>query len=164
MVSLSASQYGLLSIGIAIAAFLGTISSRYLINAMSVSRLIVLGASFMFLGSLLLTCVALIGWVSAAHPLMSVLLIMLPLMIIIYGGFGFVIPMTLSTALQKHQAVLGAAGAWFGLSYYILVALFTWGMGLIQNGTLFPMPIYFLILSASALWVSIRINRGNYIN
>lgn len=100
------------------------------------------------------------GWINASHQLLSVILIMLPIMIIIYGGFGFVVPMTLSSALQKHKAVLGTAGAIFGLGYYLLVTLFTWVMGLIDNGSILPMPIYFFVLSLSSVMAAYSIRKN----
>lgn len=72
---------------------------------------------------------------------------------IIFGGFGFVILMTLSIALQLYQSVLGTAGALFGLSYYVVVALLTWVMGLIHNGTFLAMSVYFLALSVISMIV-----------
>jgi Bcr/CflA subfamily drug resistance transporter len=150
------SIYGWLSIGIALAALLGSITSRRLVGKLSTQQLIRIGCACMAVGSGILTLIVSAGWIVSQHQLLSLVLLMLPLMLVIYGGFGFVIPMTLSTALQKHQASIGTAGALFGLSYYVLVAVFTWIMGLIHNGTVFPMPIYFLVLSLSALLATLK--------
>jgi Bcr/CflA subfamily drug resistance transporter len=149
---LSESQYGWLGAAIAIAALFGSLCSRRLVKTHSALALIATGCAIMVLGSGLLVSGAVSGWVSANHPMLAVAFVMLPMMMIIFGSFGFVIPMGLSTALKKHQAALGTAGALFGLAYYILIALLTAIMGLIHTGALLPMPVYFLILSlASAI-------------
>ena len=72
---------------------------------------------------------------------------MLPVMGLVFAGFRFLVPMALSTALQSYQSVLGTAGVLFGLSYYLIIAFLTWVMGVVHNGTVYPMPVYFLTLS-----------------
>ena len=147
LLHLTASQYGWLGSLVALAALVGSLAFRHLIKRFSVTQLIAAGCIIMLVSSIILVLTCVFGVTNTHDKLLAVILIMLPMMGIIFGSFGFIIPMTLSTALQKHQAVLGTAGALFGLSYYILIALLTWVMGLIHNGTIYPMPFYFLILS-----------------
>jgi DHA1 family bicyclomycin/chloramphenicol resistance-like MFS transporter len=53
----------------------------------------------------------------------------------------------LSLALVNYKHCTGTASSFFGFFYYGLVFLFTFGMGFLHNGTLLPMPLYFLSLS-----------------
>ncbi len=155
----SASGYGWLGAFIALAALLGSLSARYFIKHYLAVNLIATGCIIMLISSIILLIDILLLNINVQDTWLCVLLIILPMMGIIYGGFGFVIPMTLSTALQKYQSVLGTAGACFGLSYYIVIAFLTWIMGFIHNGTLYPMPIYFLILSGLSLMIYILLIR-----
>ncbi len=148
IIHLTSSQYGWLGSTIALAALLGSMASKRLVKYFLPSQLIAFGAIIMLISSTLLVMTSLSNLISSHDKILSVILILGPMMGLVLGGFGFVIPMTLSTALQKHQNVLGTAGALFGLSYYIIMALLTWIMGLIHNGTLLPMPIFFLVISA----------------
>ncbi len=50
----------------------------------------------------------------------------------------------LSLSLVNYRDVTGTASSLFGCGYYLIISLFTYGMALLHNGTLFPMPFYFL--------------------
>ncbi|MFN7038272.1 MAG: multidrug effflux MFS transporter [Alphaproteobacteria bacterium] len=53
----------------------------------------------------------------------------------------------LALALVDFKWCIGAASSLFGFFYYTLISLFTFGMGYLHNGTLIPMPLYFLSIS-----------------
>lgn len=59
----------------------------------------------------------------------------------------------LSTALSEYRWCSGTASSIFGFLYYLVITLCTLCMGLLHNGTIFPMPLYFLFLSLSMLAV-----------
>ena len=153
IVHLTESQYGWLGAGIALAAFLGSVASKKLTPDLSVSKLFALGCITMLISSILLLLSAYSGLITSTHPIWAVTLVMLPMMGIVFGSYGFVIPLTFGTALQNYQSVLGTAAALFGLFYYIVISILTWTMGFIHNGTVYPMPIYFVILSIISLLV-----------
>ena len=153
IVHLSAGQFGWLGCLIALAALIGSIVSKKLIDRYTPIQLIRSGGVILLLGCLLLLLAVSSGDITAQHPWLARLLIMLPMMIIIFGCCGFIIPMTLSTLLVKHHAIVGTAGAIFGLSYYVLVSLLTWLMGLLHNGTVMAMPWYFAVLSMISIVV-----------
>jgi hypothetical protein len=73
-------------------------------------------------------------------------------MVIMFGS-GLMISNILALALVDYQHCLGTASSWFGFFYYALISLFTFGMGALHNGTLLPMPLYFLALSIFMLIV-----------
>ena len=140
---LTASQYGWLGSAVALAALLGTLSTLYLVKRISPEHIIAWGCTLALLFSLILLGVSYSGLITSGHPLRSVILILTPLIGLLYANFGYIIPMTLSTALLQYKSVLGTAGALFGLGYYVVIAAITWGMGMIHNGTIIPMPVYF---------------------
>lgn len=59
----------------------------------------------------------------------------------------------LALALVDYKHAIGTASSLFGFFYYCLISLFTLGMGALHNGTLLPMPLYFLALSLMMLVV-----------
>jgi DHA1 family bicyclomycin/chloramphenicol resistance-like MFS transporter len=68
-------------------------------------------------------------------------------------GSGLIVSNVLTLALVDYKKHLGAASSLFGFFYYALISLFTFGMGALHNGTLLPMPLYFLALSLLILIV-----------
>ncbi len=59
----------------------------------------------------------------------------------------------LALALVDYKHCIGTASSLFGFFYYALISLFTLGMGLLHNGTLLPMPLYFMGLAFFMLLV-----------
>ncbi|MGM0219281.1 hypothetical protein IGI43_002402 [Enterococcus sp. AZ126] len=70
---------------------------------------------------------------------------------ILLTGTGTALPNCLSLALSDFQDVIGTAGAFFSLGYYLLVSLFTFGMSKLHNGTLLVMLLYFLAIGSLML-------------
>ena len=153
IVGLTPGEYGWLGLFIATAALLGALTSRKLGHYLQQDTMIKIGCYVMLVSSAFLFIFAYSDFIKHQHFTTSILVVMLPMMGIIFGSFGFVIPATLSSALVKYKNVLGTAGALFGFSYYIINAMITWIMGLIHNGTAKPMPLYFLILCLLVLGV-----------
>ncbi len=144
---LSESQFGWLGTLIAVAALLGSLASKQLVSFYRVNTLLAAGGAIMVISNLSLVAISLNDLIDPATPIKSTFFLMAPMMGIIFGGFGFLVPLALSTALQKYTSVLGTAGALFGFGYYVVIAMLTLIMGAIHNGTIYPMPIYFCVLS-----------------
>lgn len=70
-------------------------------------------------------------------------------------GCAFGICMTASNALAmalvNYKHAIGTASSLFGFFYYAVISLITLGMGMLHNGTLVPMPLYFCAL-AWGMW------------
>jgi predicted MFS family arabinose efflux permease len=145
ILGLTSGQYGWLGILIAAASLLGAACSFRLNHLFSSHGIILSGFLVMFINLLFLSFFAVMGWINSAHFISSVLFIIIPMSMTI-GSFGIVMPAILSSALDNYKFALGTAGALFGLSYYLLTAGLTWLMGVLHNGTVLPMPFYFLIL------------------
>lgn len=154
LVGLTASKYGWLGSLIALAALTGSLTCRHLSKNFSAKKIIVIGCIIMLFSSILMTLGCL---VSPQNKIIASLVIILPMMGIIFGGFGLIIPMTLADALQKYSAAFGSAGAIFGLAYYIVIAIITWFMGFFHNGTIYPIPYYFLALSTLSFFVAMSL-------
>lgn len=68
-------------------------------------------------------------------------------------GFGMTIPNCLSNALNEYRNMIGSASSLFGLFYYSITSLFTLFMGVLHNGSIIVMPIYFFTISLSMVFV-----------
>ncbi|NDD54601.1 Bcr/CflA family efflux MFS transporter [bacterium] len=62
-----------------------------------------------------------------------------------------IIPNVLGTALEPYKQMAGTAASLFGLYYYLWIAAFTGLMAVLHNGTVHRLPLFFLIIGASAL-------------
>ncbi len=60
----------------------------------------------------------------------------------------------LALALTEYKWCIGTASSLFGCFYYCFISLFTFCMGFLHNGTLLPMPLYFLALACFMFAVS----------
>lgn len=70
---------------------------------------------------------------------------------LVFFGVGLIIPNSLSVALKAYQSIAGSAGSIFGGIYYVLIAVNTWLMSLLHDGTALPLPIYMTALSLLTL-------------
>lgn len=161
LIGLTPSQYGWLGVFIALAALCGSLVSKWLVQSVGIDKIMLLGIVVSLVSSLALILVGFLMSVSPDNKVISAALIVLPMMGLIFAMFGFLLPATLSQALIRYKFALGQAGAIFGLGYYLLDALFTWIMGLINNGELWPMPVYFGVLCVS-IAVAFFVGRGSF--
>lgn len=152
ILGLSSGSYGLLGIVIAVGTALGGLSFRILTTRISQHRLCFCGLSFMIIANLafiaVTSCFSLKTW---GLPL-AITSIMAPMFVLAFVGTGIFIPQILANALQHYHEKIGRAGALFGLSYYILIALFTAIMAYLHNGTINILPRYLLALTAITLF------------
>jgi hypothetical protein len=63
----------------------------------------------------------------------------------------------LSLALVRYKWCIGTASSIFGLGYYCVVSLVTFGMGVMHTGSVLIMPLYFVFLSGVMLLVARRL-------
>lgn len=139
---LSPSQYGSCFIAIASCTMLGGMLSKYL-HQHHVSKTIMgYGIAIMCAISTLFSFAVIAGSCAGLSPNMMIAITLLAQMIM---AFGIVINNgnALAMALVDYKWCTGTASSLFGFSYYILTSLITLGMGMLHNGTLYPMPLYF---------------------
>ncbi|MFN7662213.1 MAG: multidrug effflux MFS transporter [Alphaproteobacteria bacterium] len=77
-------------------------------------------------------------------------------MMVLCFSCSMIIPSTMSIALEKYEYATGTASSFFGFLYYAIVSVATFLMGVIHDGTLIVMPIYFLVLSSLCLFIHFR--------
>jgi MFS transporter, DHA1 family, multidrug resistance protein len=144
---LSPSQYGLTFVAIATAGMMDGLFAKKLSSSQPPQRMMNYGLIIIFISAALFTIAALIN--HSLVPLSKNWMIATTVITQMTQMFG--ISMTTSNALAlallDYQWCLGTASSVFGFFYYGLISLFTLGMGLLHNGTLLPMPLYFFCLA-----------------
>ena len=151
---LSPSQYGTCFIAIASCTMLGGMFSKYLHQHHIAKTIMGYGIAIMCASSTLFCCAVLGG---AGTVFSSSTMIGITLLAQMIMAFGIVINNgnALAMALVDYKWCTGTASSLFGFSYYILTSLITLGMGMLHNGTLYPMPLYFCAIA----WLMFMINK-----
>jgi Bcr/CflA subfamily drug resistance transporter len=151
---LSPSHYGLSFTVIAVATMLGGIVSKRLQNKHSSKEIMGYGLLIIAFATTIFSCVATINHNLFALPSH----VMIAITIISQMGCAFGICMAtsnaLALALADYKHAIGTASSLFGFFYYCMISLFTLFMGFLHDGTLLPMPLYFLSLSCFMMIVN----------
>ncbi|OPA06339.1 multidrug effflux MFS transporter [Bacillus cereus] len=140
---MSPGLFGFLGIVVALSSILGANTSKRLLNLFKPEKIINIGCLVMTIGAIILSVITLTG----TQPTLLYAVTMLIAIFILFLGIGVTLPNCLSLALVDFQDVIGTAGSVFGLGYYLVVTLITWGMSQVHTESLVAMPIYFLVLS-----------------
>lgn len=151
-------HYGLFGLAIAIPFFIAAAINARLLKTMSPYQLNVLGCLIMVVSSGFLVLVLIQKANLSLEAVRAIFLLSIALTIM---GLGISLPNCLSVSLKNYTHAQGSAGAVFGLMYYVMIGGFLTIMGLIHNKTLWPMPIYFLLLSLGLFLGSIRLAKGH---
>lgn len=139
---LSPGMFGFLGIVVAIASIIGAQISKRLLFSYTPEKIIYIGCMIMIGGVTILSIVTLTETVATVFYMTMFLIAIFILLL----GIGIALPNCLSLALVDFQDVIGTAGALFSLGYYIIVTVTIWGMSQLHTGSLFIMPLYFLVL------------------
>jgi Bcr/CflA subfamily drug resistance transporter len=153
---ISPTQYGLFGLLIAASTLIAARYSYYNPSA----PLIFYGSLITLVGSILFS-LSIISNIFFTSYGISVSLVLL---FLIFFGIGLIIPNSLSKALKAYQHAAGTAGSFFGGFYYILIALFTWALSLMHNGSALPLPLFFTLLSILLFLGSQIISHKEYVN
>jgi Bcr/CflA subfamily drug resistance transporter len=137
------SHYGLFGLLIAASSILAARVSYCQSYRFSGQYIILCGAMIVLFGGVLFVLTVLVG---TLHIKTFGVIIAAATLFLIFFGVGLIIPNSLSHALKSYQACAGTAGSIFGGCYYFLIAGFTWIMSLLHNGTVFPLPLYIVLL------------------
>ena len=154
---LSPSHYGLSFIAIGAAAMLGGISSKRLHNHHSSKEIMGYGLWIIAFATTMFSTIALINhhlWTFSNPVLIAVTLIAQGVCIF---GTSMASSNALALALKGYHHAIGTASSVFGFFYCCLMSIFTFVMGLLHDGTLLPMPLYFLVLSILMILVNGRV-------
>ena len=153
LMGFSPSAYGLLGMALCGAGLLASFISHRMNEKFTPQQIIILGALIAFLGSLNLCAYAWGDLFTADSSLFQLSCIILAISIIFLGVL-LIISNSLSIALSNYKQALGMAGAIFGTLYYIGISFLTALMSYLHNGTAYPMPIFFTLLSLCLLFSS----------
>lgn len=137
------SLYGFLGILVASGTLVAARLSYLLNDHYTPEKIIQWGALTTFLGGIGLTILQYLGLFTLDPLGLSLSLLFL---FSIFMGIEIIIPNSLCIALKDYQDMVGTAGSLFGAIYYLQIALFTWVMSLLHNGTAWPLPLYITFL------------------
>lgn len=152
LLKLSPSHYGMTFIFLAAGTFLGGMLSRKLHNTHTSGQIMVYGLKIIFSGALFfLSMIILQEWLPLSREIL--IIVTVASQMILMMGVCIASANALALALVDYKWCVGTASGIFGFFYYIGISLFTLGMGSLHNGTLFPMPFYFLGISVMMLFV-----------
>lgn len=146
MLHLAPASYGNLFLFTAASAMCGGLTSKRLNQTYPSQRILEWGSRIMLASTGMLTTLTLIKtttpWVTDTTMIGMTILSQMTTMF----GFSMVVSNSLALALVDYKGCVGTASSLFGFFYYILISLATLGMGMLHNGTLLPMPLYFFTL------------------
>lgn len=152
LLKLSPSHYGLTFLFLAMGAFFGGGVSRKLHNTHTAAEIMNYGINTIFGGALFFSSMVLLK-ISIPMSREFFIVVTVASQMILVFGICMTSTNALALALVDYKWCVGTASSLFGFCYYIGISLFTLGMGSLHNGTLFPMPLYFLAISATMLVV-----------
>lgn len=140
---LSPSQYGLTFMLLASATFTGAKLVKHLQNSMG--SLVILKFGLRLLGGVAFIWSGIVcydAFMGLSHPILIGITVMAQMLIMLAVPMS--VSPSLSLALVQYKWCTGTASSLFGFVYYLLIMLCTLGMGSLHNGTLLPMPFYFM--------------------
>lgn len=151
--NLSPSKYGLSFILIAAATMGGGILSRKLHYYCSSKAIMTYGILVIALATTIFSLTALIN--DYLYELSNHVMIGVTILSQMISAFGICMATSnaLALSLVDYKHAIGTASSLFGFFYYCIISVFTLLMGLLHDGTLLPMPLYFLALSCFMILV-----------
>lgn len=150
---LSPKEYGFSFMLIAASTMMGGILSKKLQTHYSSQRIMDFGLNIIAIATAIFSSIAIIHyniWQLANYQMIAVTIFN---QMIIAFGICMTASNALALSLVDYKHAIGTASSLFGFLYYCLISLITLGMGLLHNGTLLVMPLYFLAISLIMLSV-----------
>lgn len=151
---LSPSHYGLSFTLIALSSMLGGMFSKKLHNKYSSQEIMSYGLLIITCATTIFSLIAIINYNVVNIPAYLMIGITIFSQMICSFGICMATSNALALALVNYKHAIGTASSLFGFFYYCVISLFTFFMGFLHNGTLLPMPLYFLCLSCFMLIVN----------
>ena len=147
LLGLSQKEYGLSFVAIAACTMVGGMLSKRLHHGHGAEVIMGYGLMIILASTAVFSSFAL--WHSYITELPNSVMIGITIMaqIAIMCGYCMTTSNALALALVDYKWCIGTASSLFGFCYYCLISLFTLWMGYLHNGTLLPMPLYFLSIT-----------------
>ena len=156
--NISPQWYGASFVLFASASLSGGVFSKKLLQHKSAKEVLNVGLKLVMIGAGLFVASVGLALTLGFSQHFTAALSWLSMMVI---GMGICICTSnaLAMALEDYRFAIGTASSFFGFGYYALIALFTYLMGILHNGTLVPMPMYFLCLGGLMMLIHARYQR-----
>jgi DHA1 family bicyclomycin/chloramphenicol resistance-like MFS transporter len=151
ILGLTPSQYGLSFLAIACASMLGGMLSKRLHDHHTSKTIMKYGLIVTTSASLMFSVLTILYISNPQLPAKFMICVTLLSQMSISFGNAMTISNVFALALEDYKWCVGTASSVFGFLYFALISLVTLGMGKLHNGTLLPMPLYFLSLSIFTL-------------
>ncbi len=160
LLGLRPSEYGFTFIAVAISAMFGGLCSAKLQGNHKSKSILGYGLLLILISGLLFSLIILYSMkIEQISNFVLIIVVVAGQMIITFGR-GLVNANALALALVDYKWCVGTASSLFGCFYYFIISLFTFGMGVLHNGTLLPMPLYFLAIGLFMMLVRKVMIRG----
>ena len=159
LLDVSPSIFGMTFLLMATATVIGSIVSAKMQNRIEGLKIIKYGIR-LILGSNILFSIAVLAKNLLGLSNMKLFAVTVVMMMGNMVGVCIVTSNSLAMSLQKYRYAIGTASSLFGFFYYICISLWSFGMGMLHNATLLPMPLYFLGLSALMLLIFKTLNEN----
>lgn len=137
----SQSYYGFMGCVVASATILGAWFSNRSLEKKTPNLIIQTGIKLSLIGSLLLCVIS-----SLVVSLNVQVLIYIIGIFILLTGIGMALPNCLSLALAKFTEIVGTAGAFLSLGYYIIVSICTFLISFFHTGSILIFPLFCIVL------------------
>ena len=139
----SAAEYGLYFMMASIGYMAGNFTAARVTRRVGLDRMIVLGSSLAFAGTvLILGLLSLLSW--------SPLLLFVPMLLVSFAS-GLATPNAIAGAISIDPTLAGTASGVTGFSQMLCAALVSQAVGMLQNGTPYPMVGFMAGCAALAL-------------
>ncbi|MES2607448.1 MAG: Bcr/CflA family efflux MFS transporter [Pseudomonadota bacterium] len=136
-------SYGYLGLLFAGSAILGGIIGHRLLKHFTAEAMNLIAAALLLISGFIAYTLMLFSYDIVAQTFILICLVMM-----LFVTFNIGVPSTLATALQRYQEYSGTAASIFGCMYYIIVAIFTYGISWFHNGSPVVYPLYFTGIAA----------------
>lgn len=153
VLGLTPSEFGATFLPISFAAMFGGLTSRKLLSYRSPEQVMNYGILSICTGSGLFSIVALLYVFGVPLSKQTLVVLIVGMQMMNMFGKAVVASNSLALALTEYRWCIGTASSLFGGSYYVVTSLFTFGMGMLHNHTILPMPLYFFAIGLSMLFV-----------
>lgn len=150
---ISPSKYGFSFMLIAAATMMGGALSKKLHDHHSSKTIMTYGLIIITASTSMFSLMTLINQGMFHLPNSSMIAVTIVSQMCVAFGICMATSNALALALVDYKHAIGTASSLFGFFYYCLISLLTLGMGALHNGTLLPMPLYFLAISLMMLAV-----------